>query len=504
MRLLLLCLIIFLSGCAVNPEPLRMTEIKIRAKENKAHLFEKQEPLISPLSLENAIARAFKYNLDYKAGLFETALAKSDLAISHFDMLPDIMSSAGYSHRNNESGSSSIYLSGPFAGTKSLTSTGSEEKDKRTSSIGFTWNVLDFGLSYVRAKQYADSVLIVEERRRKASQNLVQDVRFAYFKAAGAEMLSGKLKSLLEKCEIALSKYSKASEDRNVSLDESLVYQQTLLENIRLLKELMQNLSIAEIELATLINLPPGTNINFPNIDWNNVDDLILDVHIKDIEELAFLYRPELREEEYRLRISAQEAKKAILGMLPGINIYGGYYYDSNDFLYNNTWLNAGTQASLNLINIFSGFKKLEASETKESMTRMMIKAKSLAVISQVNLSVQKYLIAKDGFNICKRLSYVSERLAARKEAEYKAGRIGELAALLPMTTSMVNSVRQILAFADLQNSVGRVINSTGVDLYNDDIQENSRHEIAGSTHGNYEGWAMIKKHLINSYMIKP
>ncbi|WP_027360157.1 TolC family protein [Desulforegula conservatrix] len=481
-----------------------MNEIETRAKENKAHLFEKQEPLINPLSLEEAIARALKYNLDYRAGLFETALAKSDLTISHFDMLPEIVSSAGYSHRNNESGGSSIYLSGPFAGTKSLTSTGSEEKDKRTSSIGLTWNVLDFGLSYVRAKQYADSVLVIEERRRKASQNLVQDVRFAYFKAAGAEMLSGKLKSLLEKCEVALSKYSKASEDRNVSLDESLVYQQTLLENIRLLKELMQKLSTSEIELATLINQPPGTNINFPDIDWDNTDDLTLDIPVKDIEELAFVYRPELREDEYRLRISAQEAKKAMLGMLPGINIYGGYYYDSNDFLYNNTWLNAGTQASLNLFNIFSGFNKLDAAEIKESMTRMMIKAKSMAVISQVNLSVQKYLIAKDEFNICKRLNSVSERLAARKEAEYKAGRIGELAALLPMMTSMVNSVRHILAFADLQNSVGRVINSTGIDLYNDKIEEKSLYDIAGSTYDNYKGWTMIKKYSINSYRIKP
>ena len=46
-----------------------------------------------------------------------------------------------------------------------------------------SWNLLDFGVSYYRARQQADQVLIAEERKRKVVQNILADTRNAYWRA---------------------------------------------------------------------------------------------------------------------------------------------------------------------------------------------------------------------------------------------------------------------------------------------------------------------------------
>ena len=41
----------------------------------------------------------------------------------------------------------------------------SQDKKRNTYDVAFTWNVLDFGLSYVRAQQQADRFLINKESK---------------------------------------------------------------------------------------------------------------------------------------------------------------------------------------------------------------------------------------------------------------------------------------------------------------------------------------------------
>ncbi|NJK31441.1 MAG: TolC family protein, partial [Deltaproteobacteria bacterium] len=49
--------------------------------------------------------------------------------------------------------------------------------------------------------------------------------------------------------------------------------------------------------------------------------------NIGELEEVALENRPELREEDYRKRISAAETRKALLSILPGISIdFAGRY----------------------------------------------------------------------------------------------------------------------------------------------------------------------------------
>src|SRR5690606_12500904 len=131
-----------------------------------------------------------KYNLDYRLKLMETALAESLNSVATYEMLPALVAGAGYSYRNNDTGGRSIGIEDRI---ETLRPSTSQERERTLSNLSFSWNVLDFGVSYYRAQQKADQVLMAEERRRKVVQNVLQDVRNSYWRAVGAQRLSGRL-----------------------------------------------------------------------------------------------------------------------------------------------------------------------------------------------------------------------------------------------------------------------------------------------------------------------
>lgn len=59
-------------------------------------MYTDQEPLNGPLTLHQAMARAVKYNLEGRLKIMEEALAKRQLDLASFDMLPRMALSAGY------------------------------------------------------------------------------------------------------------------------------------------------------------------------------------------------------------------------------------------------------------------------------------------------------------------------------------------------------------------------------------------------------------------------
>ncbi|MCG2586849.1 TolC family protein, partial [Massilia sp. TS11] len=77
-----------LAGCAVNPTPVTMAERGEKIKEDFAQMYKDQEPLQGPLSLEEAMARAVKYNLETRLRIMEEALGMGQVEQARFDMLP--------------------------------------------------------------------------------------------------------------------------------------------------------------------------------------------------------------------------------------------------------------------------------------------------------------------------------------------------------------------------------------------------------------------------------
>ena len=74
--------VVWLSGCAVHPTPFTDAERVQTVREDRAAMFANQPPLAGPVTLQEALARAIRYNLDHRLKMMEEALAEKQLDLA--------------------------------------------------------------------------------------------------------------------------------------------------------------------------------------------------------------------------------------------------------------------------------------------------------------------------------------------------------------------------------------------------------------------------------------
>ncbi|URL56892.1 TolC family protein [Luteibacter flocculans] len=456
-----LAIAVFLTGCgAVKPKPLTHDEIATRVKNDQQAMYKGQEAVTAPLTLSDVMARSLKYNLDYRLKLMETALSRGLLDVSELDMLPKLMTDAGYRWRSNDSGGTSIGIQDRIVSLRPSTS---EERVHYLADATLSWDVLDFGLSYYRAKQQADDVNTTDERRRKVLQNIVQDVRDAYWRALGAQRLLGETQALADNIQAALEKTRQAERAGVLPPVEGLEYQRALLDAMTLVNEKRQEMEFAKRELAALMSLPPGTDFTLADATETNLSQV--PGNLDQLEQMALEQRPELREEDYKTRIDAIETKKQIAALFPNLNLFGGVGYDSNKYLYNENWAQGGVSMSMNLFRLagIPAIKRTNKARMEVDDARRM--ALSMAILTQVRVSVERYKLAVYDHQLAQESAQVDQRLASVARAGSSNQLTSELETLRTQARSMVSRFQEASSYAAAQSAYGRVLNSVGIDL---------------------------------------
>lgn len=382
-RLSVLVAAMALAGCAgVQPQALVSKDLQPANQADAVAMRQDVEPLAGPLTLDEAIARALKYNLDRRAKLMEEALALGQLDVAKFDMLPKLMAQAGSSWRDNDRISNSR---DPSTGTAVPNRFISSDRTHLTTELGLTWNLVDFGLGYYGAEQQANRFLVASEKRRKAMHLLMQDVRTAFWRAASAQLLKDDVSRTIAFAEEALNDSRKAQNLRG-PLD-ALRYQRQLLENLRLLESIDQELSSAQVDLASLINAPLGQSIRIAEGEIRNISGQVLDLPIARLEEAALDSNPDLREQHYNARIAREEARRTLVRLFPNISFNYSLKYDSDSYLVNRHWNEAGVQMSFNLFNLMTGPTQVKLSEAGVKLADQRRMATQMAVLTQVHLA---------------------------------------------------------------------------------------------------------------------
>ena len=451
------CLV--LGGCTVSPQLATQNEVRDRVAADTAKMFENQEAISGPNTLDEALARALKYNLDFRLKNMESALALGLNELSKFDMLPRVLASAGYSQRNNDSGGSSY---GIEDGLESLRPSSSQEKSYHTESIEFSWNSLDFGVSYYRARQQADQYLIAEERRRKVVQGLFQDVRASYWRALGAQRLEQKVTTTIAKIERAIDQSTEAQAQQIIAPVTALNYQRALLDAAYMLNKRRQDLAYAKSELAALMNVPAGVTFSLADTQEHTLP--AAPNNINQLEEMALLQRPELREEDFRKRITADETRKQILSMFPAINLNYGLYQDSNKYLYNNEWSQGGISLSWNLMKLASIPSLNDSREEQEKADTARRMALSMAILTQVRISVERYRLAASEFNLADKATDVDHRLSQYARDALSSKMDSELEVIRTEAKALLGDYQRANAYANAQIAFGRLYNTLGFD----------------------------------------
>jgi len=178
MKATLALLALSVSACShIDPVALSKEEMRTQAQATLAALEADVDNISGELTLDEALARGLKFNLDRRAKMMEEAIAFQVLDVTQYDMLPRLVAQAGYDWRDSDKLSQSVNAD---TGKLSESLFISEERSGTISSLTLTWSILDMGVGYYASRQQADRVLIAAERRRKALLLLMQDIRTSY------------------------------------------------------------------------------------------------------------------------------------------------------------------------------------------------------------------------------------------------------------------------------------------------------------------------------------
>lgn len=456
----LLLTAMLLTGCAVTPEKLTLKEMETQRQTDLATMFQSMEKITHPLTLSEVVARALRHNLDHQVKVIEEAQALDLSSMDPFEMLPKMAANAAYSSRSNISASSSRSVT---TGQQSLELSTSQDRAHVTSDLGLTWNILDFGVSYFNAHQNADRTLIAQERERKVIHNLVQESRSAFWRAAASQQLEPRIVAIVKLAESALEDAKKAEASQLRSPLDSLHYRKTLLENLRQLESILQEMGTARVELAAMMTLPPGTQFTLA-IPEGPLQTPAWDLPLEKMEESALINQPDMREMAYQGRIVVNESRKSLLKFFPGISFNLSHQRDDNSYSMNKDWYDAGVRVTWNLLGLLSAPAQMAYNKTNEEVMEIKRLALRMALLSQVHVAYRQFMQANIQLQRTDELFQVEKEIA--KHVENRAAQEAQsvLDRIASNTSAILAELRRYHALAQAHNALGKMMATAGVD----------------------------------------
>ncbi|WP_223846650.1 TolC family protein [Komagataeibacter rhaeticus] len=459
--------VMLLAGCGMRPMPLA-DHIK-RADADHATIEARYLPLDGDLTLGTAIARALKFNYDSQVAKLEINQQEKQLDLALMQMLPHLAADAGYTDRSNNNAAESI---DEFSNQRSLDYSYSEMPSHGSGDISFSWNAMDAGISYFSARQQAFRALIAVERRRRAINDLVKAVTTNYWEAAAAQVMLPRLDPIIHDAETMLA----ASQDAgNAHLQSPLTlldYQQNIIQILGEMRRIKDELVGAQIQLASLINVPQDEKLNLATHP-QDVQPLG-NLDIPTLERMGLVMRPELRMEVYQQKVDRQDVYKEILKMMPGIGAIGNGNFDSNALLYHHIWGQIGVRATVNLINMIQGPRAIAVAKGNVKLSEMRRLALSVAILAQINLSAQKYVTAVDFLKSSRQINDVSLQMEQLAVSASAAGAQSEANRVRHQMAALLGQLEYSRSLAHTHQALANLYASIGVDLVpaNADIQD--------------------------------
>ncbi len=455
-----------LAGCSVKPDAITDDALEAFVGLNAEQVIADQDAISGPIGLYEAMARALKYNLDFRVEMMNEALAARVLDVKSAALLPQVVAQSGYAGRDPASGSYSRSLT---TGNKSKDASSSSEAETFNADITASWNILDFGLSYVRAKQAGDEALIATERRRKTVNKIIEDVRTSYWRAASAERLLSGLQSLESRVDATLANSRSLARDGSLAPLTALTYQRELVDIRKQIHQLELELKTAKIQLAALMNVPPGSTFKLVVPDRSSAH-LRLGKSGDELVELAMRNRPELREAFLKERITAKETNIALLQLLPGIQLFGGANLDSNDLLVNSNWMSWGAKASWNVLRVFQLPAIQKENQARKDLTREQSLTLTMAVFTQVHAARARFAQNSEILKDAADYHAVQRKILNQVRSSAAVDAASEQALIREEMNTLVAAVKYDIAHADLQNAFANVYASVGIDPYSEGV----------------------------------
>ncbi|VEN73258.1 conserved hypothetical protein [Candidatus Desulfarcum epimagneticum] len=457
------CALVF-GGCAVSYR-LDMEAGRLSAIENDAFLknVKKYEAFKKPLTLEDAMRIALENNLEIRVRGIMEEISDGDAVSAKLKMLPRGDFSAGSSSRSDYDISDSKDLD---TGQVTVSNVISEPRDVNTREFSLSWNILDFGLSYIRARQAAVNSEIRRMERKRQGQLLAMNVRAAYWKSVMAEKnleKIPKIEKILKENKAAVEKLVAARQADPSRLKEA---EKTLVSLALTASSLQAEASGARIELANLMGVGPGADFYLAA-----ADDLAFIAQMPDpkklkapeMEIMSLRNRPELFVSDLSIQIQRDEARAALTDMFPGIRFNASSHYDSNPYLHHSSWHSIGANVAMNILSLPFKAMKLKGENMKTRLAETRRSLLTAGIVAQVHMALHRFGMAREQFNLYEQYHRIHKDLSEMGRARRQAGMLSAADMARRVMEEMVAGLKRDKAFGALADAHGALMATLGV-----------------------------------------
>ena len=401
-----------------------------------------------PIDMYMAIALALKYNYTGRVIRYQESLLKAGK--SAYSHLPEIASNAGYINTNYSDTSPDLKVA---------------------------WNLLDISTLYYMNHDQLFKQNVSVEVSRKVIQNIMQEARVLYWKAITAQRLLPVIDSTIEYMTLEVDEMNATAKDLakngEVPSTEDLVKKRKYMEAVQKLSDLKRDMETAHERLASIMGLHPATEFTLVGKEYGNFALPEMKSELGKLEWLALTNRPELKVHDL---LTTSDNLQIIIDNFR--NDDAGSYMN-NQLAYNKKWCHAANQTAMTVYE--------QVNDTNEQTLATLRRQRMTSLIlNQVYIAWARYTSATEDYQIAMEIAGTSENIAeditATKGAKASKSK-------LEAARAIADETKASLAYVDLQDSLGALYATIGLDAVPYYMLNESPATIALNLRATLEKW---------------
>ncbi|MBR2136782.1 MAG: hypothetical protein IJ852_02330 [Alphaproteobacteria bacterium] len=402
-----------------------------------------------PIDMYMTMALALKYNYSGRMMRYQESLLKA--GHSGYSQLQEIASNAGYMNNNY----------------------GDKSPDLKVA-----WNVLDISMLYYMNNDQTFKHSVSVEQSRKVIQNILQEARVLYWKALTAQRLLPVIDDTIEHITLDVDEMNVEAKDLakegKTPDTQQLVKKRKYMEAIQKLSDLKRDMETAHENLASLMGLHPATQFTLVGKEYGNFALPNIKQNLSRLEWLALTNRPELKVHD--LLTSSDDLQIII----DNFRDDSDSNYRSNPNAYSQKWCSAAKEASMTVYeNKYQGVdERTLANLRRQRMTSL--------ILNQVYVGWARYVSAEEDYQIAMEIAGTSENIA--EDVTAAKGSKAEKSQL-EAARAISDETKASLAYVDLQDALGTLYATIGLDAVPYYMLSESPSQIALALRETLEKW---------------
>lgn len=443
-----------LCGCATISPPVTEAQVTEFSARLNSELSMSSRPNSGPMTVDDAVASAIANNETARAKELETILAEAKATAQIGAILPKLLAESDYYRRDRPQMSRAA---------ESQTYSTSFPTTSISRDITLSWNILDFGLSYIRYRQGLAKAHQQHEEMRRIRARIAEETRSTFWKAVALQYLAPAMARLNREVESALVLAQDASQNAMIDPLNSINYQRDILNLQRELNQILSSIAGSHEQLKQLTGLQGSSELRLDSSRHTNRIGLVLSSTQLDVAA-ALGRRPEIRQHMYDLRITQDEIDATILQVLPGVTFTASSSSDLNPLLLYASWASWGAKIVGNLMSIARLDADLDVVDRQGRLHRQSALATAATIVMQVHVARARMAVEHRNYRDAQRFADVQRRLLAQIRTAVESGKAARQAVTRERLATLLAEVRAMLAFAELQAALASYATAKGDD----------------------------------------